>query len=102
MITLNTHEISDIMDKVLHGNRYQQILDGINKDLDPNSKVQQEQIRIIKQNINGMETFYHEFGSELGKLNTICCTECAVTGKVPERCVSKDCDPSKLYRTHRK
>ena len=102
MITMSTQEISEIMDKVLHGNRYQQILDGINKELDPNNKVQQDQIRILKQKIYGMETFYHELCSELCKMNTICCTECGATGKVPERCVSKDCDPSKLFHTHRK
>jgi hypothetical protein len=102
VITLSTSEISEIMGKVLHGNRYQQILDGINKELDPNNKVQQEQIRIIKQNINGMETFYHELSNELGKRNTQLCTECAITGKIPAKCVSTDCNPADHFASHRK
>jgi len=91
IINITNHDLLSMMNEVWEGNRYKQILNGIKKEFDPENQVQQEQIKILWQKIDGMETFYHELSSKVGHYVNLTCIDCMTNHKFPVACADAEC-----------
>jgi hypothetical protein len=102
IINITNHDLIKMMDEVWEGNRYKQILNGINKEYDPDNQVQQDQIKIIKQKIYGMETFYHELSGKIGKYVNLTCIDCMANRRFPIACADIECQTEKVQEWSKK